>query len=161
MKTVTVEVRAEREGRLWVLHIADGGVTQARSLGEIEAMVADYVSLTRDVPAERVRVILTQVDPGGGLGDEIAAARRAQADAALAQEDSAARVRKMARDLRDRGLTGVEIAAVLGVSKQRVSQLTAAPATGAAARRSNTAAIAPGGRVRAAPAVPTSRSKQR
>lgn len=159
MKTVTVEVRAEREGRLWVLYLADGGVTQARNLGEVEAMVADYVSLTRSVPAESVRVTLTQVDPGGGLSAEIAASRQAQAEAAQAQENAAVRVRKTAKALRDRGLTGVEIAAVLGVSKQRVSQLTAAPTTSTAAQRSSTSALTPGGRVRAKNEVPTSKPK--
>jgi DNA-directed RNA polymerase specialized sigma subunit len=92
-------------------------------------MVADYVSVTREVPAEKIRVTITDIDPGAGLTEALADARQAQADAVLAQEKAAARVRALAKALVERGLSGVEIALVLGVSKQRVSQLTAAPTT--------------------------------
>jgi hypothetical protein len=128
-RTIDVEVRAVREGRWWVVHIAGGGTTQARTLTQVEAMVADYVGLTRDIPAEEVYVRITDIDPGAGLADALTAARQAQADAVVAQEKAAARVRSLAKTLRERGLSGVEIALVLGVSKQRVSQLTAMPAT--------------------------------
>jgi hypothetical protein len=111
---------------LWVLHLDDGGVTQARHLGEIEDMVTDYVTLMRGLDPERVRVMVTGVDPGDGLGAEISAVRTAQAEAARAQEVAAVRLRRTARALREKGLTGSEIAQVLGVSKQRVSQLTRA-----------------------------------
>ncbi len=134
-ETVNVNVRAEREGRLWVLYLEDGGVTQTRKLTNLEAMVADYVSLTRDVAAKSVQVTLMSIDPGGGLADEITAAQAAQAEAARATESAAARVRDLATALLGRGLSGVEIGRVLGVSPQRVSQLTAqtrGPGTSAA-----------------------------
>jgi DNA-directed RNA polymerase specialized sigma subunit len=127
VKKVNIEVRAEREGRLWVLHLSDGGVTQARSLGEIEAMVIDYASVTLQAEAAAVHVTVTNIDPGNGLKEEIAAARKAQAEAARAQESAANRVRSIARALKNDGLSGMEIATVLGVSKQRVSQLIAEP----------------------------------
>ncbi|HST86454.1 MAG TPA: hypothetical protein VLL08_32250 [Kineosporiaceae bacterium] len=125
-ETVNVEVQAVREGRWWVLHITGGGTTQARTLTQVEAMVADYVGLNRDVPAGAVRVTITDIDPGAGLGGALAAAREAQADAVRAQEQAAVKVRALAKTLRERGLSGAEIAIVMGVSKQRVSQLTAA-----------------------------------
>jgi hypothetical protein len=121
---IEVRVRAEREGRLWVLRVEDGGITQARHLGEIEDMVTDYVALMRGIDSERVRVVVTGIDPGGGLDAEITAVRAAQTEASQAQEAAAIRLRQTARSLREKGLTGPEIAQILGVSKQRVSQLT-------------------------------------
>ncbi len=125
--TMDVEVRAVREGRWWVLHLAGGGTTQARTLTQVESMVADYVSLTHDVPLDAVSVTITDIDPGPGLAQALTAAREAQADAMRAQERAASRVRALARTLLERGLSGAEIAIVLGVSKQRVSQLIAVP----------------------------------
>lgn len=124
-ETIDVEVQAVREGRWWVLRIAGGGTTQARTLTQVETMVADYVALMREVPTDTVRVTITDIDPGAGLGDALTAAREAQANAVRAQEEAAAKVRALAKTLRERGLSGVEIAIVMGVSKQRVSQLTA------------------------------------
>jgi hypothetical protein len=118
-----VKVRAVREGRLWVLHLEDG-VTQVRNLGDVEAMVADYVSLLRGIPAEDIEVDLVEIDPGADLAQEVDAARKAQKAAATAMEAAAGRVRQAALDLKRRGLTGVEVGRVLGVSPQRVSQLT-------------------------------------
>jgi hypothetical protein len=121
---VQVQVRAVREGRLWVLHLSDGGITQARRLGEVEDMVIDYVSLIRGIDPAQVQVAVTGIDPGDGLNEEITAVRAAQVEATRAQEAAAARLRQTAHALRAKGLTGGEIAQVLGVSKQRVSQLT-------------------------------------
>jgi hypothetical protein len=130
-RTLEVEVRAVRVGRWWELHITGIGTTQARTLTQVEAMVADYVSVTREVPVTDVHVTITDIDPGDGLADALTAARQAQAEAVLAQEKAAARIRALARTLRERVLSGIEIALVLGVSKQRVSQLTAMPAPAA------------------------------
>ncbi|MGH2604764.1 MAG: hypothetical protein ACRDJ9_35900 [Dehalococcoidia bacterium] len=60
---------------------------------------------------------------GGGLDEDTRAARRAVKEAAEAQERAAEKSRAAARRLKARGLKGVEVAAVLGVSEQRVSQL--------------------------------------
>lgn len=120
-----VKVRAVREGRLWVLHLADGGVTQVRRLNQIDGAVADYVSLMRDVPAGEVRVEVTEVDPGSDLVQAVNTAKAAQQAAVKATETAAALIRDAASTMKSRGLTGVEVATVLGVSPQRVSQLMA------------------------------------
>ncbi len=63
--TVTVDVRAEQEGGLWVLRInGDAGVTQTVSLNDVRAVVTDYVALMWNVPAETVRVRLRTVVTG-------------------------------------------------------------------------------------------------
>jgi hypothetical protein len=118
----TYNVTARRWKRGWELHIDGVGVTQSRSLGEAEGMVRDYVeSLTGADVSGAVVVIAAEV--GDGLDEEARTAREAVAAADKATREAAARSRKVARDLRDAGLSGRDIAAILTVSPQRVSQL--------------------------------------
>ena len=60
---------------------------------------------------------------GGGLDEETRAAREAVSAADRAQRLAAAQSRATARRLRQAGLSGRDIAKVLNVSPQRVSQL--------------------------------------
>jgi thioesterase domain-containing protein len=144
-QTTRVEVRVEREGRLWVLRISGVGVTQARHLREVERMVADYVAIMRGVDPAAVDVTVKGINPGAALAADIAAARQAYADAAAAQAAAATQWREVAAALRGQGLTVAEIATVLEVSPQRVSQLVPARRSVSRAR---------GGRGRADHTVP-------
>jgi DNA-directed RNA polymerase specialized sigma subunit len=120
--TGTYAVTARRWKRGWELHIEGVGVTQCRSLVEAESMVRDYVeSLTGQDASTSVVKITPEV--GGGLDEQARAAREAVAAADKATREAAARSRKVARDLKGAGLSGRDIAAVLRVSAQRVSQL--------------------------------------
>ncbi len=120
----TYNVRAKRWVHGWELHIDGVGVTQSRNLDGAERMVRDYIeseSLTdRDTSGDEV-VIKPEV--GGGLDEATQAAREAVAAADRAVREAAARSRKVARELKEAGLSGRDIAAILRVSAQRVSQL--------------------------------------
>src|SRR5215469_16654645 len=107
-------VTAKRWKRGWELHIAGEGVTQSRSLAEAEGMVRDYISLMRGVPDGSFDVEITP-EVGGGLDQAVREARDAVRDAEAS--------RMVAARLQAAGLTGRDIATVLGVSAQRVSQL--------------------------------------
>jgi DNA-directed RNA polymerase specialized sigma subunit len=122
MSTYTVRAKRWRHG--WELHIDGVGVTQSRNLGEADQMVRDYIeTLTdRDVSADTV-LIKPQV--GGDLDVAVESAREAVAEADRAMRAAAARSRQVARDLKNAGLSGRDIAAILKVSAQRVSQLLA------------------------------------
>lgn len=120
----TYHVEATREGRYWVLAIEGVGVTQARHLAEVEHMVADYIRLDRGPEAVK-DLLLTVNITVAGLEDEVAAVREEVQEAIDAQARAAARSRAVARKLKDAGLTGADTARVMGVSPQRVSQLTA------------------------------------
>jgi DNA-directed RNA polymerase specialized sigma24 family protein len=118
----TYIVRAKRWKHGWELHIDGVGVTQSRNLDSAEQMVRDYIeTLTDHDTADDAVVIRPEV--GGGLDEAATAAREAVADAEQALRAAAARVRKVARQLRQEGLSGRDIAAILHVSAQRVSQL--------------------------------------
>ena len=128
MKTYTV--RAKRWSRGWELHIDGVGVTQSHTLHEAETMARDYIMLDTGAPDGSFRVEIVP-EIGGGLDEQTRAARTAVAEADQAQRRAAARSRQAARDLRLAGLSGRDIAAVLKVSPQRVSQLLRASASSA------------------------------
>jgi hypothetical protein len=118
----TYNVLAKRWKRGWELHIEGFGVTQVRVLSEAETMVRDYMeSLTGEDSTAATVVITTVV--GNGLDEEARAAREAITAADRATREAAARSRKVARELREAGLSGRDIAVILRVSAQRVSQL--------------------------------------
>jgi hypothetical protein len=120
--SVSYRVRAKRWARGWELHIEGVGVTQSHSLRDAEMMVRDYIALDREIPSDSFEVVITP-EIGGGLDEETRAVRAAVADAENARREAAARSRAAAAKLRQAGLSGRDIAAVLGVSPQRVSQL--------------------------------------
>jgi len=120
MKTYTV--RAKRWAHGWEVHIEGLGVTQSHTLRDAEMMARDYIALETDASPDSFEVEVTP-EIGGELGEQTTAARAAVAEADMAQRRAAAESRAAARRLRDAGLSGRDIAAVLRVSPQRVSQL--------------------------------------
>jgi len=120
----TYKVTAKRWAHGWELHIAGVGVTQSRSLSDAEDMVRDYISLDLEVPPNSFAVAITP-EVGGDLDAKARQVRQEIREAAEAQQRAAARSREIARLLKAKGLSGRDIAAVLGVSAQRVSQLLA------------------------------------
>lgn len=119
----TYTVRAKRWAHGWELHIADVGVTQSRSLAEAEQIVRDYIETLTDHDTAGDRVAITP-EVGGGLDEATRAAREAVIAADRARRDAAVRLRQVARTLRhEAGLSGRDIASILHVSAQRVSQL--------------------------------------
>lgn len=120
MTTYTVHAKRWRRG--WELHIDGVGVTQSKTLNDAETMVRDYIALDNGDPAYAFNVeIIPEV--GHGLDEETQAARKAVTDAERAQRHAASMSRDIARKLSTKGLSGREIAIVLDVSPQRVSQL--------------------------------------
>ena len=119
---MTYTVRAKRWEHGWELHIDGEGVTQSRSLSTADRTVREYLSLLhdRDITDE----ITIVHDLGSKIDAEVRKARRAVAELAERQRQVAALSRSTADELRKAGLAGAEIAKVLGVSAQRVSQLT-------------------------------------
>jgi len=118
----TYHVAAKRWGAYWELHIDGVGVTQSRTLLTAERTVRDYLALDDHADAATAGIdIRPELD--GNLAAEAEAARQAVRDVEAARKASAARSRDVARRLRSSGLSGADIAAVLGVSTQRVSQL--------------------------------------
>ena len=117
----TYTVRAKRWAHGWELHIDGVGVTQSRNLDDAERMARDYIETLTDRDTSGDQVVITP-QVGGGLDEALQAARDAVAAADRARREAAARVRQVVRDMRQAGLSGRDIAHLLHVSAQRVSQ---------------------------------------
>lgn len=118
----TYEVLARRWARGWELHIDGVGVTQSRTLTDAEEMVRDYIALDLGVEPDSFAVHITP-EIGEGLDQDIAAVQKEIRTAERALAAAAERSRSIVRELTARGLSGREVARVLGISPQRVSQL--------------------------------------
>jgi DNA-directed RNA polymerase specialized sigma24 family protein len=118
----TYKVLAKRWARGWELRIDDVGVTRSHSLRDAEAMARGCIALDTGTPAESFAVeIIPRI--GGGLDEKTQAAREAVRAADRALQDAAAQSRSAAHELQQAGLSGRDIARMLNVSPQRVSEL--------------------------------------
>jgi DNA-directed RNA polymerase specialized sigma subunit len=122
MKTYTVE--AVRDGKWWILRTveAPGAVSQVRKLSQAEEYIREAFSYTTGEPDDTFTVQVVPQFPDR-VAAEIAGAKSALADLDRRQRAAAVLSRAAARDLLAEGLTGAEVAKVLRVSPQRVSQL--------------------------------------
>lgn len=124
-------VQAKRWERGWELYIydpdgAEVGVTQSHTIRGADRMVRDYVALLRDEDPHSLALDIRPVLDAATTA-KVERARQAVRAAEQAQLDAARESREVARRLIASGLTGGDVAAVLGVSAQRVSQLVKAP----------------------------------
>lgn len=119
----TYEATARRDGRFWLIEVHGLGWTQARHVREIEPMARDLVASMRRVPVDSVEVVVTTRLPDKVQG-HLARAEELRQESARAQAQAATEVRTATRELLDVGLTLRDVAQLLGVSYQRVHQLT-------------------------------------
>lgn len=115
-----------RSGGWWAIEVPEvpGVFTQARRLSQAPEMVADAVSLMANVDAGDVEVTI-QPRMDSSTRVMLDRARVSSAKAKQANEEASLRIREAAAALRDQGLTTRDIAFILGVVHQRVSQLLA------------------------------------
>ncbi|MDH6245476.1 hypothetical protein [Mycobacterium sp. OTB74] len=123
-----IRIEAHPEGRAWRLSAPafdEAPTTTARSFVEIPSAARQLAVTAADIAPSTVELDL--VVTAGGVdvlqAESRVAAERAAAEAAAAQ--LAVSAREVAGQLRTAGLTLADIADVLGVSYQRVSQLLA------------------------------------
>jgi hypothetical protein len=114
---------AAREGKWWVVTVPGVGVTQSRSLVDAPATARDLVSVMLDVPPSAVSVTVTP--DLGPKATEVAHAKGLLRELVTIQSKASAESRKVVTELAATGMSGKDIAAVLEMSPQRVSQLKA------------------------------------
>ncbi|HEY1827634.1 MAG TPA: hypothetical protein VGF87_06405 [Acidimicrobiales bacterium] len=119
-------VVATRDGKWWSLEVAEvpGVFSQARRLDQAEEMARDALALFLDVAPDSFEV---KVDPQfdertqellRSLGEARAAVEARQREVATAMREVADRL------MRQQGLTVRDVGVVMGVSFQRVAQVT-------------------------------------
>jgi len=121
MTTITAAARRWEGG--WELILDEDRATQVRTLDRAAQQVRDYLDTHDEGVDHSAWHVAIHVDLGDDTGDQIDQARRATRDAADAQAAAAAQTRELVRRLRRQGISVTDTAAILGVSRGRVSQL--------------------------------------
>jgi hypothetical protein len=120
------KVEVERDGRWWMIHVPEiDQITQARRINEIEDMARSLIAFSTDQPISDITVHVANICVDGVDVLEGAAqvtrlrnrAVKVEQDAVAAASDFAVRLTKADVPVRD-------IATLIHVSPQRVSQLT-------------------------------------
>ncbi len=106
--------------------VVPGVLARVRRLEQGETLVRAAISSVLGIAPDSFDLRVVPVLPAE-LNTDIARARAAAAEAADRQREAADLSRSVVRSLLDRGLTGADAAAVLGLSPQRISQLKGAP----------------------------------
>lgn len=119
----TYKVDAMRWEHGWELHVDGVGVTQSKSLHSAERMAREFISLVEGISDQSTIDVEIRPKIDSSLGEAVIAARRAVHELAERQREVAVLSRTAAKDLAGSGLSGADIAVVLDVSPQRVSQL--------------------------------------
>lgn len=122
----TIAAHARRDGRWWYIELPELGTSgQARTAKEIPETAHEIAALWLNVDESAIDINVTLELPqdAAALWDEANAAdERARLDARAA----ATLRRNAVATLRSKGISQADAARVLGVSPQRISQLTRA-----------------------------------
>lgn len=122
MKTITsITVTARRCDGWWAIEVPEipGLFTQARRLDQVEAMVKDAAQLLA-IQVEHVSVEPQLSEQDGQMLTQMLAAKT---EARRTQERASRLIRHTVAQLRTQGLTIRDVAAIIGVTPQRVSSL--------------------------------------
>lgn len=116
-------VTAKRWQLGWELHVEGLGVTQSRSLASAGRMAREYIAAMLDLDDEDAIAVQLVPELDTETTAEVQATRAATRRAEQARHEAAQRARTLVQHLQASGLSKSDVAVVLGVSTQRVSQL--------------------------------------
>lgn len=123
-----VTATAERVGKFWRVMIEDTGQeTTADNLRHARELVLALASEALETPAAGLSVQLTPTLPAAAR-EGLEAARESEREAQRLASEAAQVRRQAVRDLRAQGFSIDDLAELLALSRQRVSQLAQGPA---------------------------------
>lgn len=121
----TFDVTVTREGKWWMVEVPElDGLTQARRLSEAGQMATEWIALSLDLPLSEVEVNIIEVDVAGldaqAAGELVIRLREdvRQIEALISGVTSAT-----AKRLVGEGVPTRDVAEILGLSHQRISQI--------------------------------------
>lgn len=122
------KIEVTRDGRWWMIHIPEiDGLTQARRLSEAETMAREYIALDRSIPFNEIKVETASVrmdEPEfRELLDAARSIRNRRAHAQRLEHEALRDAQQFAHMLTTCGVPVRDIAELLDISPQRVSQL--------------------------------------
>lgn len=118
-----------REDNAWLATVPDlpGAHTFARTLAALDKAVREVVALAADLPDDAMNDLTLNWDYHTGdasVDEQTAHIRHMRAEAEQLSAQATASTATMARQLIERGMSVRDAATLLGVSPQRVSQMT-------------------------------------
>jgi len=119
------KVEVTRDGRWWMIHVPEiGQLTQARRITEIVDMARSLIHISTDIPLNEVNVNIIGITVGGrDVLSEAADVKHARNAAAHAEKEALAALGDYVRHLTKAEIPVRDIAVLIDVSPQRVSQL--------------------------------------
>ena len=117
-----ITVTASRWSGGWDLVLNDEHATSVTHLKDATAQIRDYLDTIEPATDHADVPVHVEVELGG-LQNDIANAKAASAQAARQQENAAAEIRRIARELNDNNINADDIATLLNVSRSRAYQL--------------------------------------
>jgi hypothetical protein len=120
----TYDVLVERVGDQWGVTVPDvpGAISLVRKLSRAEEHIREAIAFVAKIDAAAFDVTVHLTLP---QSDELAEVRSLTLRAEQLQREAADRTRVLVKQLSADGITGGDLATILGVSPQRVSQLLA------------------------------------
>jgi len=118
-----------RDGRWWMVRIpALDGLTQARRLSEATEMAREYIAASQEVPLETVSVDLSfsPIESVADIDTRITKITLDRKRAAKLEQEAIAETTKLVQELAAAEVPMRDIGAIVGISHQRVHQLTSA-----------------------------------
>lgn len=122
------EVTVTREGKWWMIEVpalGDGGLTQARRLGEAELMARELIAVSVGKPLADITVsVHVKLDPEGpDLAERAEKIKQDRERAAKYESASVESARALAHEMAAASVPVRDIGQLLDVSFQRASQL--------------------------------------
>lgn len=119
----TVEATATKDGRWWRITIPElDQATATKRRSEVQDYAENLAAAALEGDAAAIRVVVSYPLPAG-VREDWAQARQDQARARELTVSAAAATKAVVRTLHGSGYSGSDIAAMLGLSVQRISQL--------------------------------------
>lgn len=126
--TTTYKVEVQRDGKWWMIHVPDiDGLTQARRLSEVQDMARSLIAISTDTKLSDVDIdiIAIRLESGHirellGLTEDV---QNRRTQLRQLEEELLRDSREFAYYLHAEGIPVRDIAELLGITPQRVSQL--------------------------------------
>lgn len=121
------KIEVERDDRWWMIHVPEiDQLTQARRVSEIELMARELIAVSTDQPIGEIAVHVANICvDGADVLEPAARVTRLRHQAADAEQQALTAATTLAARLTKAEIPVRDIAALIHVSPQRVSQLTA------------------------------------
>ena len=124
-----ITAKVQRSGDWWAIRVpeVDGAFSHAKRLDQVAELAADAVAVLEDVAPTDIEVTI-EADLPQNAGVVVEDARTSNRRAAAAQSEASIAMHRAAQHLRTvTNLSVRDVAQLLGISHQRVSQILSTP----------------------------------